>query len=230
MTPREISQGAIEPETLTVAGLFVGTPAPLGDGPRRVRSAIRKEPVAADALVLGETNLEGDRQADLSVHGGPDKAVYMYPAAHYAYWTSQGYDLGPGGVGENASVAGQDERTVRIGDIWAWGEARVQVSQPRSPCYKFALRAGRKEAVAQMISSGLCGWYLRVLRPGRVPANGTLRLLARDGAAPTVRELFTTSFARDYDPGLLLHMVSGPALADQWRAGVLTRLQRTGTD
>lgn len=222
--------GPLGGETLTVDGLFVGTPAPLGTGPRRVLSAIRKEPVPAAALALGETGLEGDRQADLTVHGGPDKAVYMYPATHYAYWAAEGYDLGPGGVGENASVSGQDEWSVRIGDIWAWGEARVQVSQPRSPCHKFALRAGRREAVAQMISSGLCGWYLRVLRPGRVPASGALRLLARDGAAPTVRELFTTSFARDCDPGVLLHMVSTPALAEQWRTGALTRLQRTGTN
>ncbi|MCD0453471.1 MOSC domain-containing protein [Actinocorallia sp. API 0066] len=213
-------------EISTVGGVYVGTPAPLG--PRRVLSAIRKEPVTRPSLALGVFGLDGDRQADLSVHGGPDKAVYLYPAAHYGYWTGEGYDLGPGGVGENVSVTGPDEHEIRIGDVWAWGEARVQVSQPRSPCFKFGLRAGRKEAVAQMITTARTGWYLRVLRPGTVPTSGELRLLERDERAPTVNELFSTSYAREFDPAELLRMVSTPALADQWRAGVLMRLNRTG--
>ncbi|HEV2370654.1 MAG TPA: MOSC domain-containing protein [Streptosporangiaceae bacterium] len=213
---------------LTLCGLFVGTPAPLGSGPQEVLSAIRKQPVAEHTLALGELGLAGDQQADLTVHGGVDKAVYMYPAAHYAYWATQGYDLEPGGAGENASVMGPDEREVRIGDIWTWGTAAVQVTQPRSPCYKFALRAGRKEATAQMIASGLCGWYLRVLRPGTVPTAGSLSLLARDTTAPTVRELFEISFSRDFDPHELTAMLSTPALAPQWRNGAMTKLARSG--
>ncbi|WP_327697953.1 MOSC domain-containing protein [Streptomyces sp. NBC_00459] len=214
-------------DLLTLGGLFVGTPAPLGPEPLEVLSSIRKHPVESAELALGHVGLHGDRQADMVAHGGPDKAVYMYPAQHYAFWTAEGYDFVPGGIGENATVTGQDERTVRIGDVWSWGDAVVQVSQPRTPCYKFALRAGRKEATAQMIRSGLTGWYLRVLQTGQVPVTGTLRLLARDTTAPTIHELFSTSYAREYDADALHRMVSTPALADQWRAGVLKRLHRT---
>ncbi|MFG1999270.1 MOSC domain-containing protein [Spirillospora sp. NPDC048911] len=213
---------------LTLGGLFVGRPAPLIDGDHEVLSAIRKERVAAGEVELSVTRLAGDRQADLVSHGGPDKAVYMYPAAHYAHWSSLGYELEPGGVGENASVTGPDEREVRIGDVWSWGAALVQVSQPRSPCYKFGMRLGRKQAVAQMIDSGRTGWYLRVLRTGPVPTSGTLRLIDRDPAAPTVRELFTGSFARgaDNDPRRLREMIGAPALAEQWRSAIEGKLAR----
>ncbi|WP_225993892.1 MOSC domain-containing protein [Actinomadura rudentiformis] len=213
---------------LTLGGLFVGRPAPLVDGEREVLSAIRKERVAAGEVELSATQLAGDRQADMVSHGGPDKAVYMYPAAHYPFWRSLGYELEPGGVGENASVTGPDESEVRIGDVWEWGGALVQVSQPRSPCFKFGMRLGRKQAVAQMIESARSGWYLRVLRTGPVPTGGGLRLVERDATAPTVRELFTGSFARgaDNDPARLREMIGTPALAGQWRYAIEGKLAR----
>ncbi|GAA2573832.1 MOSC domain-containing protein [Actinomadura fulvescens] len=213
---------------LELGGLFVGRPAPLADGDREVLSAIRKQRVAEEHVELSATQLAGDRQADMVSHGGRDKAVYMYPAAHYTFWRSLGYELEPGGVGENASVTGPDEREVRIGDVWSWGPALVQVSQPRSPCFKFGMKLGRKQAVAQMIESARCGWYLRVLRSGAVPASGTLRLIDRDPAAPTVRELFTGSFARgaDNDPERLREMIGTPALAEQWRFACQDKLAR----
>ncbi|WP_433326854.1 MOSC domain-containing protein [Spirillospora sp. CA-294931] len=211
---------------LTVEGLFTGTPSPLPGAGRGVLSAIAKRRVAATEAHLGWTRLDGDRQADMVSHGGPDKAVYMYPSGNYDYWRSLGYDLAPGGVGENAPVTGQDEHDVRIGDVWEWGEARVQVSQPRSPCSKLAAHTGRKEITRHMIESGRTGWYLRVLQPGFVPVEGVLRLLSRDRSAPTVHELFSASYARDDDPGGLREMVDTPALAEQWRLSVQGRLAR----
>jgi MOSC domain-containing protein YiiM len=247
-------------ESLTVTGLYVGKPAALTDGKTTVTSAIRKAQVRAESVWLDVLNLDGDRQADLQSHGGADKAVYMYPGAHYAFWRSLGYQLDRGGVGENASVdapeatqasnslespesAGNSryspeariieespllEGSVRIGDIWGWGEARVQVSQPRNPCFKLAMRSGRTSVTKDMITSSRCGWYLRVLREGPVPAAGTLELVERDPSAPTVEQLFLTSFARPgtFDPDALRRMVLTPALADQWRFGVLAKLQR----
>jgi MOSC domain-containing protein YiiM len=214
--------------TLTLESVYVGTPQIIGDGVQEIWSAIRKARVGTSEITLGETGLEGDRQADLMAHGGPDKAVYVYPTANYDFWRSQDYDLEPGGIGENLAVAGPDEHQVRIGDMWEWGEALVQVSQPRTPCYKLAAHTGRKDVAAQMVGSGRCGWYLRVLRPGRVPTAGGLRLVETAPEAPTVHALFTGSYApRDrVDPATLRGMIDTPALGAQWRHGVLNRLSR----
>ncbi|MFD0689926.1 MOSC domain-containing protein [Actinomadura fibrosa] len=215
-------------DTLAVRGVYVGTPQVAGNDVREVWSAIRKAPVTEPEIALGETGLAGDRQADPVAHGGPDKAVYVYPSANYAFWRAVGSDLEPARVGENLAVAGPDEREVRIGDVWSWGEALVQVSQPRTPCYKLAAHTGRTDVAAHMIGSGRCGWYLRVLRAGRVPTGGELRRVETDPAAPTVHALFTGSYApRDrVDPAGLRRMIGTPALGEQWRQGVLARLAR----
>ncbi|WP_037357200.1 MOSC domain-containing protein [Amycolatopsis orientalis] len=176
--------------------VYVGEPAVLGlrrDTP--VLSAIRKTRVGAPELALSELNLTGDRQADLTVHGGPDKAVYVYPAEHYPAWTSEGFDVARGDFGENLSVRGMLEDETRIGDVWSWGDALVQVSQPRNPCFKLAMRTGRKDVVPAMIDTGRCGWYLRVLRPGTVPTAGPLDLVDRVEGEPTVGEAFLASSA-----------------------------------
>jgi MOSC domain-containing protein YiiM len=215
---------------LTLEGVFAGTPQLIGDNERQVWSAIRKRRVTAVEIALDAGGLDGDRQADLVSHGGLDKAVYAYPSANYDFWSSLDYGLAPGGVGENLAVAGPDEHEVRIGDIWAWGQALLQVSQPRTPCYKLALHTGRKEVTGHMIDSGRCGWYLRVLRPGSVPTHGTLRLVETAAEAPTVHALFTESHARGerVDPVALRSMIETPALGGQWRDGVLNRLRRMG--
>ena len=150
-------------------------------------SGIAKRPVVAGTLTLSELNLEGDRQADLTVHGGPDKAVYAYPAEHLPVWNEElGADFGPGTFGENLTVEGMREDDVRIGDIWAWGEARLQVAQPRSPCYKLAAITGRPDIGKRLIRAGRTGWYLRVLRPGVVPVAGPIRVVARPPDGITV--------------------------------------------
>ncbi|WP_370944718.1 MOSC domain-containing protein [Amycolatopsis sp. cg5] len=182
---------------MRVNGVFVGKPSVLGtvrDEP--VYSAIAKARVEAERVKLGEINLDGDDQADRRVHGGPDMAVYVYPAEHYEQWSEDGLAAVPGDLGENVSVTGIDERTVRVGDVWAWGDALVQVTKPRSPCFKLAMKTGRKQIIAEMIRNGRSGWYLRVLRPGEVPTDGELTLVETDPIEPTIAELNGARYAR----------------------------------
>lgn len=213
-----------------MAGVYVGRPAVLGSRRGRpVRSAIVKRRITAAELALSEVNLDGDRQADLTVHGGPDKAVYSYPIEHYPAWA---LELDPGTLGENVSTVGGDESGVRIGDRWAWGSAVVEVSQPRSPCFKLAMHTGRPEIIAEMLRSGRCGWYLRAIRPGTVPTSGSMTLLARDEAGPTVADVYRAANARSGElPAgeyrrLLASAVRAPALSEGWRQGLAAKLSR----
>lgn len=216
--------------------VFVGKPAALGA--KRgvpVYSAIAKSRVGAPSLALDEINLAGDDQADRTVHGGVDKAVYVYPAEHYAAWAEQGFPVSPGDFGENASVAGADEYSVRVGDIWAWGDALVQVSQPRTPCFKLAMKTGRKDVIPAMIDSGRSGWYLRVLRTGEVPTTGRMTLEERDSANPTIAEVYVASFTnvtqleadkRVAYRALLDRVLAAPALSRQYRDGLESARRR----
>lgn len=216
--------------------VFVGRPSVLGmkrDVP--VYSAIAKSRVEAPSLMLDEINLAGDDQADRSVHGGVDKAVYVYPSTHYAAWAEQGFPVVAGDFGENASVTGADEYDVRVGDVWAWGDALVQVSQPRTPCFKLAMKTGRKDVIPAMIDSGRSGWYLRVLRTGEVPTSGRMTLEERDPVNPTIAEVYVASFTnvawleedrRDAYWSLLDRVLAAPALSRQYRDGLESAKRR----
>ncbi len=220
---------------MNVDSVYVGEPSVLGY--RRevpVLSGITKARVTAPELRLTELNLDGDRQADLTVHGGPDKAVYVYPAEHYAAWREDGFEVSTADFGENVSLSGLTEDDVRIGDVWAWGDALVQVSQPRSPCYKLAMKTGRKDITPAMIDSLRSGWYLRVLRPGVVPTSGAVELVER-ADAPTIAELYVISFANygQLPPeriGAALdfadRVLATPGLAASWSAGVQSTVDR----
>ncbi len=206
--------------TSAIVGVFVGRPAPIGEmRGRPVVSAIAKAPVTSAWLDLSTTNLAGDRQADLSVHGGPDKAVYVYPVAHYAAWRADGFAVDVGGFGENLALEGVAEDDVRLGDAWRWGEALVEVSQPRAPCYKLSLHTGRKDVGPRMLATGRCGWYLRVLEPGRVPTAGALTLERHDPGAPTVTDVFVAMFddGRAAETDVVDRVLRSPALAAGWR-------------
>ncbi|HRK32198.1 MAG TPA: MOSC domain-containing protein [Tepidisphaeraceae bacterium] len=134
-------------------------------------SGFYKSPVTRPVRV-GATGLAGDGQADSKHHGGADKAVLAYSFDHYPHWrASLGIDsFDPGAFGENLTVAGTNEDDVCVGDVWQIGEVRLQVSQPRQPCWKLARRWGRKDLPAQVIANGQSGWYLRVLREGTIQA------------------------------------------------------------
>jgi len=189
-----------------------------------IRSGIVKRPVAAATLSLDTLNLEGDRQADLTVHGGADKAVYAYPSEHLPRWNEElGTEFGIGTFGENLSTAGWLEDAVRIGDIWAWGEALLQVSQPRSPCYKLAAVTGRPDLLKRFVRSGRTGWYLRVLEPGTVRVAGPAQVVTRDPAGITVLDAHRALTA-ETGRHVLEIIANVPALAEAWRDRLHARL------
>jgi len=195
----------------------VGRPAPVAEG---VTSAIVKRPVAPGTwLKLSRVNLEGDAQADRRVHGGPDKAVYAYPSEHLAAWQA---DLGQAldeaaPFGENLSTAGATEAEVVVGERWAWGDAVLEVSQPRWPCHKLILHRGTADVAERLVESGRSGWYLRVLQEGRVPVDGPIEVLERR-EGPTVLDCMRARTGLHHgDPDLAARVVGAPALAAQWR-------------
>jgi len=178
-------------------GPDVGLEEPLN---HRWHSAFFKEPVAGPVR-LGRTNLDGDRQADPRVHGGPDMAVLAYSAEHYPLWREElGIaQIGPGGFAENFTISGQDELTVSIGDVYRVGGALVQVSQPRGPCYKISYRWKRPDLLGRCESNGRHGWYLRVLEEGPVEAGDAVDLLERPNPGWTVRRAADAYRARRKD-------------------------------
>jgi MOSC domain-containing protein YiiM len=164
----------------SVVSVQVGQIAPLGS--RHVPSAFVKRPISGRVMVQ-RLGLVGDQQADLRVHGGPDKAVYCYPIEHYAKWLAECPSaealLVPGGFGENLTTLGFDEDGVCIGDILRIGSATAQVTQPRQPCFKLGLRFADTQMLRAMIRSGRSGWYLRVLEPGLVEAGASITTIDR---------------------------------------------------
>ncbi len=185
-----------------------------------------KSPIVGRAF-LGRTNLTGDGQADLKHHGGPDKAVLAYSANHYPDWKRDiSRDLPHGAFGENFTIAGLNERTVCIGDVYALGTARVEVSQPRQPCWKLARRWRMNELVAMVIANGRSGWYLRVREEGFVEPGMTMTLLARPQSDwPVARAnhiLHHCKMDRDLSQALA---AVGP-LAQSWKDELLERLAR----
>jgi MOSC domain-containing protein YiiM len=182
---------------IEIVSVNVATPAvllrwPTGD----VISSIDKRPVTTGALELTTCHLQGDEQADTrptpgggQVHGGPHQAVYAFPAEHHPRLEELlGRPVPWGFMGENLTVRGVLEDEVRIGDVWHWGGARLQVSAPRGPCYKLGIRLGRQALRAVVREERRVGWYLRVLRPGHVPTTGTIRADPAP-ARPTVAEV-----------------------------------------
>ena len=207
----------------------VGLPQVIGDNRwgKPIRSGIVKRPVTTASIYLGPLNLDGDRQADLTVHGGRDKAVYAYPVEHLPLWNDQlGTDFVPGTFGENLTTAGWREDDVRIGDVWAWGEARLQVSQPRSPCYKLATVTGRPDLLKRLVRTGRTGWYLRVLRPGTVPVAGPIQVIEHDPAGVSVLLAHRASLPGAIGPAEVEAVARVDGLAADWRQWLLEQLNR----
>ncbi|WP_227939458.1 MOSC domain-containing protein [Alkalihalobacillus deserti] len=151
-----------------------------GKDEKKIISAIYKDSVSEQRLYLTKLGLEGDQQADLVNHGGIDKAVCIYPMEHYSYWEKQLSKTFPfGSFGENITLAGMAEFDTHIGDIWKWGEAMVQVSQPRRPCYKVAQRHAEPKLPLFIQETGYSGYYVRVLKEGYVSANDRCILTER---------------------------------------------------
>ena len=179
-------------------------------------SAIGKIQVDGE-LILGELGLEGDEQADLRYHGGPEKALHQYPAEHYALlaqeWPQCASLLGPGVLGENISTRGMTEHDVCIGDVFGMGEARIQLSQPRSPCWKIDRRLKVDGASRFVEAAGVTGWYYRVLDEGRLCAGDEIVLLERPNPWLTLVHYWDTVMAHRPDPVALRQIAAAAGLA-----------------
>jgi MOSC domain-containing protein YiiM len=189
-----------------------------------VFSGIGKRAIAQDRLFVSKLNIEGDGQADLTVHGGFDKAVYAYAAGHWPWWESEHrLPCAPGTFGENLTLEHGDETEVCIGDRFTWGDVELEVAQPRAPCFKFLIHTQRQDAAALMTQSGRCGFYLRVVREGFAPAQGAyLERVFASGAA-NVRDAFFAVLGKP-PVGQLQHVLAAPGLADSWRSAAQRRL------
>ena len=210
-----------------VVSLQVGRPADLPGPIGTIWSAIVKEPVDGP-VILRELDFDGDQQADLSVHGGPDKAACCYPTEHIPKWEEWlGVPVPYGAFGENLSLSGILEEDVNIGDVFEIGGATVQVSQPRGPCFKLAARHRRKEMPAIMASAGISGWYFRVFEEGPVEAGDELRLTERVSEISVAEVMRVTYRDRDDLDGLI-DVMAVPELAEQWREGLEYLARRKG--
>jgi MOSC domain-containing protein YiiM len=184
-----------------------------------------KSPIAGPVFV-GRTNIAGDAQADRENHGGVDKAVLAYAASHYDLWRTElaKDDLGFGGFGENLTIAGLTEDNVCIGDIWSLGEAQIQISQPRQPCWKLARRWRITDLTAQVIANGRTGWYLRVLQEGWIDAGQPLTLVERPHADWTVARANEVMHHRKSDAALACELAALPELSAAWQAALRKRI------
>jgi MOSC domain-containing protein YiiM len=196
-----------------------GRAAPLGpdDVPSAFVKTARQGQVAVTRL-----GLEGDEQADLAVHGGPEKAVYAYAAAHYPQWASEFPQLaaqfGGGAMGENLTVAGLEESGICVGDVHQAGSALLQVCQPRQPCFKFALRHNNKYLPKAMVRNGFSGWYYRVLRVGQLQAGDILTLKDRPNPDFAFTRLVEIIYRGKATTEEIHRMAELEGLASQWRS------------
>lgn len=207
----------------------LGTPGAVDPLERPWTSAIHKEPVEG-RVWLSRTGLAGDGQADLRVHGGVEKAVLAYPASHHAFWREQlaREDVGPGAFGENWVVSGGAEDSVCIGDVLRVGGARVQVSQPRQPCWKPARRWRHKELALLLQRTGRTGWYYRVLEEGEVQAGDTLEREERP--FPTFTVAFANRAMHEHRREDAAALAECPLLAPGWRESLRRRAQGSRGD
>jgi MOSC domain-containing protein YiiM len=193
---------------------------------KKVTTSIWKEPVGGPVRV-SKLNIDGDRQSDLSVHGGPDKAVYVYPAEHYAYWRGElpGADLLPGAFGENFTTTGLSEE-FRIGDRLRIGSAEFAVTQPRMPCFKLAMRFGRPDIVKRFLKSGRSGFYLAVTREGEVSAGDPIHLDPRPGDALTVADVVRLYASSSENREMLMRATRTAGLPESWKDYFRERLRK----
>jgi MOSC domain-containing protein YiiM len=215
---------------MKIISLNVGLPREVLWHGRSVTTGIYKEPVAR-RVALTKLNLDGDRQADLSVHGGEYKAVYCYSVEHYEYWKKElpGWELPMGMFGENFTVHGLLEEEVHLGDRFAVGSAEVVVTQPRLPCYKLGVRFGSDDMVKRFLASGRGGFYLAVMREGEVGAGDAITAISRDANAVPVPEITRLYVAKRYgtdEVALVRRAMQVEALPEQWKHYFRGRMQK----
>ena len=213
---------------MRVLSINVGPPREVTWKGKTVSTGIFKEPVSGP-VSLRRLNLDGDKQADLSVHGGPTKVVYTYPCEHYAFWRSElpGMELLWGMFGENFTTEGLIEESVHIGDVFQLGTSQLVVTEPRMPCFKLGIRFGRVDIVKRFLQSQRSGFYFGVKREGIVQEGDRFELLSTDShrlRVADVTQLYTTAKG---NVELLKKAVATPALPENWKGYFSHQLEKT---
>ncbi|WP_430520710.1 MOSC domain-containing protein [Aliivibrio sp.] len=190
-------------------------------------SAINKHQTSS-SLYLSEQGLEGDECAELKFHGGAERALHHYPAEHYLFWQIKYSESvskwAAPGMGENISTLGMNEENVCIGDQYQWGEAIIEVSQPRSPCYKLNQRWDVADVSTSMQQLSRCGWLYRVIKSGMVDSNSRLTLITREENALTVKQVCDIFFGDPLNKEALLSLQAINKLSINWQRTIQTRL------
>ena len=210
---------------MKLISINVGRPREIEWRGKTVRTSIFKDPVTGPIRVH-KLNLAGDEQADLSVHGGVDKAVYAYPSEHYSYWRDElpGIELPWGAFGENLTTEGMLEGSLRIGDRLSIGSAEFLVTQPRLPCFKLAVRFGRPDMVKRFHRSARTGFYLAVVREGSISPGDPIQIVSEAQPTVTVAEIARLYTADEAEQDILRRASEIAALPDSWREYFRTRL------
>ncbi len=212
---------------MKILSVNVGQPREVEWRGELVRTSIWKAPVAGRVALRG-TNLAGDEQSDLRVHGGAEKAVYVYPSEHYAFWRAElpGTELGFGQFGENLTSEGLLESEVSIGDRLRIGSAELQVTQPRVPCFKLGIRFGRPDLVKRFLRAGRSGFYLAVVREGELGAGDAVERIPVATPSLSVAEVADLYAGRNADRGRLRFASQLADLPAGWREGFRHALEQ----
>ncbi|HEX3354858.1 MAG: MOSC domain-containing protein [Terriglobales bacterium] len=216
---------------IKIVSVNIGLPREVMWRGMQIITGIYKYPVTG-RVALRKLNLDGDRQADLNVHGGEFKAVYCYALEHYDYWKKQlpGRELPSGSFGENFTTQGLPEESVHLGDRFAIGSAEVVVTQPRLPCYKLGVKFDSEDMVKRFLLSGRMGFYLAVTREGEVGAGDEIKVIARDPNAVPVGEITRLYIAKRYgsdELAVLQRALRVEALPESWKGYFRERLEKT---
>ncbi|GAB6260121.1 MOSC domain-containing protein [Photobacterium sp. R1] len=213
----------IKAETsISLTGLYTGT-VTQNYG---ITTAMAKQPVTG-RMYLSETGLEGDECAEPKFHGGTERALHQYPFEHYAFWQQKYPErewVSPG-MGENISALGMTEDNVRIGDRYRWGEAIIEISQPRSPCFKLNCRWDLQGFSETMQTTGRCGWLYRVIQPGFISATAPLVLIQAGDERFTVKRVLDWYFNDPMNPDKLRLLQTCEALSKSWQSTIAKRLE-----
>ena len=212
---------------MRILSVNVGLPREVTWQGKLVTTGIFKESVEGPVM-LRTLNLEGDRQADLTVHGGVDKAVYAYLAEHYAYWRAElpGVDLPWGMFGENFTTEGLREESVFIGDRFQVGESEVMVTEPRMPCYKLGLKFGRPDIIKRFLASRRTGFYFAVVREGMVGAGDAIQFIDREQQEITVADITRLYAFEKNDVKGLRRAIEVEALPENWKSYFQHQLEK----
>jgi MOSC domain-containing protein YiiM len=215
---------------MRLVSVNIGLPRKVNYKGKVITTGIFKQPVDG-RVPLRPYNLDGDRQADLSVHGGPSKAVYVYPAEHYDFWRAElgDWNLTWGMFGENFTTMALFEHSVHVGDRLAIGTAEVRVTEPRLPCYKLGVKFGRDDIVKKFLRSRRTGFYLAVVKAGEVGAGDAIEILGRAEDGVSIAEFTATYLDRKNDPASIMRVLEAKHLAVGWRDYFVEQLAKVQT-